>query len=231
MKRLLISIIITACTLGAFAQLKKYTLELGEFRELTVVDNINVNYKYLPDSAGKAVYICEAKVAPVITFINNKGKLKVEITSDQPVEGKIPTIMLYSDDLSKVTNLGDSTINVLSLKPCEAFNAKVIGNGTINVDGVHATKLSAAVEAGHGAVNVNGKVQESKYTIASVGTVNAENVASSKTKCLMMGTGVIICQAAETLTVYGAGSGSVSYIGDPSIKKRALGVKLQKVNK
>lgn len=46
----------------------------------------------------------------------------------------------------------------------------------------------------------------------------------------MFGTGSIDCSPASTLSVYGATSGIIYYMGNPQIKKRCIGVKLVKID-
>lgn len=213
------------------AQTKDYALKIGDFKELTVAHNVNVNYVQNLDSAGYAVYSCNPKYASALTFTNSNGKMKIEIISDNPVEQFLPTITVYSTSLQKATNLGDSTLCVKAAGPINSLSLKVIGNGRIEASKIHSAKLSMAVEAGSGHVFANGKTSEAKYTLASTGSIEAGQVEADDVKCWTFGTGSIDCNAKESLTVYGATSGTIYYIGNPKIKKRCVGAKLIKVDK
>lgn len=217
-------------TLTMQAQTKDYALKIGDFKELTVAHNVNVKYVQNPDSAGYAVYTCNPKYASALTFTNSNGKMKVEIISDDPVEQYLPTVTVFSTALQKATNLGDSTLCIVAPTPTSALSLKVIGNGTIQAPDIHTAKLSAAVEAGSGHIYANGKAAEAKYTLASTGSIEAGQVEADQVKCWTFGTGSIDCHAKESLTVYGATSGTIYYVGDPKIKKRCVGAKLVKVD-
>ncbi len=215
---------------SAGAQTKDYALKIGDFKELTVAHNVNIRYVQKPDSAGYAVYSCNPKYASALTFTNTNGKMKIELISEEPVEKHIPTVTVFSTSLEKATNLGDSTLCIVTTEPSASLAVKVIGNGCIQAPDVFTSKFTAAVEAGSGHIFANGKASEAKYTLASTGSIEAGQVEAEKVKCWTFGTGSIDCHAVETLTVYGATSGTIYYIGDPKIKKRAVGAKLVKVD-
>lgn len=212
------------------AQEKDYALKIGDFSELTVAHNVNINYVQKADSAGYAVYTCNPKHASALTFTNSKGKMKIEVISDEPVEEFLPTVTVYSTSIEKVTNLADSTISVVTTGPSNSLSLKVIGNGNIQAPDVLTSKLSATVEAGSGHIFANGKASEAKYTLASTGSIEAGQVEAETVKCWTFGTGSIDCHAEESLSVYGATSGTIYYIGNPKIKKRCVGAKLIKVD-
>lgn len=212
------------------AQTKDYALKIGDFKELTVAHNVNIRYVQNTDSAGYAVYTCNPKYASALTFTNSNGKMKIEVISDDPVEHYLPMVTVYSTELQKATNLGDSTTCVVTTGANSSLSLKVIGNGNIQAPDVHTAKLSAAVEAGSGHIFANGKAGEAKYTLASTGSIEAGQVECDQVKCWTFGTGSIDCHAKETLTVYGATSGTIYYVGNPKIKKRCVGAKLVKVD-
>ncbi len=227
-----VSIIICAgiIALGACAAGKsKYRPRFNDFNDLTVSSDLNVVYKCNPDSAGYAVFECHPSVAHAITFSFNKAKLKIEVSSDSALLHDLPTVTVYSSSLAKATNLGCETITLESPAPVEDLSLKVIGNGAIVATEVKCTRLSAASQAGKGTITVSGAVNEASYTIAGVGAIDAAATTSVKSKCWVAGTGSIWCDAREALTVYGVGSGTVYYTGQPKIKKRAPGVKLEQL--
>lgn len=214
---------------AAAADVSKYRPRFNDFNELTVSSDINVIYKHNPDSAGYAVFECHPSVAHAITFYFNKTKLKIEVISDSALVHDLPTVTVYSSSLSKVTNLGSETISVVAPAPVEELSLKVIGNGAIVASDVKCTRLSAASQAGKGTVTVSGAANEASYTIAGVGAIGAAGMSTIKAKCWVTFTGSIECNVRESLTIYGAGTGTVFYIGEPKIKKRALGVKLEQL--
>ena len=67
------------------ANLVKYELNVNEFHELKVVDGINVVYSCNPDSAGKAVFTCQASQASAFIFNNKKGKLSMQVSTEKAI--------------------------------------------------------------------------------------------------------------------------------------------------
>lgn len=212
--------------LGAIAEIKDYSLNVGDFSEFTVASGINVVYRHSTDSAGYAKYSCSPSVASALTFSNDKNKLKIQLANDRTLS-EVPTVTIYSMALAKATNWGDSTITILQSIPVTKFQAKVQGNGNIVAPDLHATKVEASVDAGMGRIYFSGKAKEAKYSLISAGSIEAGSLEASTVKCSMVGTGSIDCYVTEKLTIVGMGSGTVYYIGKPeTIKNRSIGVKV-----
>lgn len=231
MKRLFTIIIFNAMLASAWAQTKTYTLNVGDFTELTVVNGINVDYAMDPDKAGTAVYTCTPEMASYITFSNNKDRLKIEvITPDNSQPTNLPHIKVFSTSLEKAQNWADSTLTVELNQPAPEFKAKVIGNGTLTAHNIHATRVEGAVEAGNGRVYLQGKGHNGKFSIVSAGAVEAGDLECAKASCKVFGSGSIDCNVSEELSAFGAGSGKIYYRGTPKIKNRTVGVKLFSVD-
>lgn len=228
MKHILLTIAL-ACTLtSAYAQTKDYKLDIGDFHELTVANNIPVIYKNSVDSAGLAFYTCTPEVASTIAFSNDKSKLKIQYNQDSEITTS-PVITIYSSTLTRATNWGDSTIVIEQMTPASEFKAKVIGNGDITVLNLVATKAEAAVQAGSGHVYISGKAKNAKFELASAGSIEGGNMEATEVTCSIVGTGSIDCYATEKLNVRGLGSGKVFYRGNPaSIKNHGVGIKVIK---
>lgn len=206
------------------AEVKDYSLKIGEFTELTVVDGINVVYRCDAARAGEAEFTCEPDMSSDISFQCNNHKLKIELTGEQPYRG-LPTVTVYSSAITKVSNWGDSTITVGPVNPSADFTAEVIGNGSVVARDVRATKAEAAIKSGNGHIFITGKAQTVKLVNCGTGAVEAGGLEGMKVKVNMLGTGSVDCNATEELTVTGAG-GKVYYRGAPKIKNRTVGVKI-----
>lgn len=213
----------------ANAQNNDYLLKIGDFNQLTVAANITVDYRCVPDSAGLAIFSASPTVAHAITFTNKNNKLKIEVLSDDPIVEPLPVVTVYSLSLLEASNWGDSTLTVATNNPGAKFKANVIGNGNIVANGVWATQVEASVKAGNGHVFLTGKAQSAKFTIMSVGAIEALNLEAINVKCAMVGTGSIDCNASETLSITGMGSGKVFYTGNPTVKNHTVGVKIVKM--
>ena len=228
MKRFINLMAAATAVLAAAAQNKDYAINVGDFHEFTVVNNISVIYRQNPDSMGYAVYSCLPAVASDITFSNKDSKLRIEL-NQEPTGAKLPTITIYSLALTKATNWGDSTVVIDNVNPGAEFKLKVIGNGEIIARDVKCTKAEASIETGNGHIFISGKCQQAKLNSISTGAIEAGNLQAVKASCRITGTGSIDCYATEELKVSGIGSGTVYYRGTPQVKNKGLGIKVVKI--
>ncbi len=210
-----------------------YKLEVQDFTELKVTDNINVDYHCSADSAGWAYFTCPPEKASMLLFSNNKSCLHIQVAADTlPVVG-LPTLHVYSSSLEKVENASDSTVRVLSNVPVVKFKGNVIGNGTLVINNIEAGTVEAGINTGKGhVVLIGGKTKSAKLSNVGTGPIEAGGLKARKVKVILLGTGDVDCTATEELSVYGAGSGKVYYSGSPEkVKNRSLGVKAFPVDK
>ncbi len=229
MKQIYLSLLIALAGSGVVsgAEQKRYELDVNDFMELKVVEGLNVDYKCVPDSAGKAVFTTTPDLASVLMLANNKGKLEMQISTDGINYKGLPTITVYSNFLTRVENSGDSTVRVLSVAPGPQFKAKVIGNGRLVVRNISATQVDASLSTGNGQIVLYGKCQSAKYGLTGTGSIQADGLKAVSVKCRSTGTGTIGCNVSETLMVVGMGSGKIYYTGNPEkITSRSVGLKV-----
>lgn len=229
---LLLSVIVTALSAVA-GEPADYKLEVQDFSELKVTDNINVDYHCSADSAGWAFFTCPPEMASMLLFSNDKSCLHIQVAADTlPVVG-LPTLHVYSSGLEKVENASDSTVRVISNTPVVKFKGNVIGNGTLIINEVEAGNVEAGINTGKGhVVIVSGKAKTAKLSNVGTGPIEAGGLVARKMKVILLGTGDVDCTATEELSIFGAGSGKVYYSGSPEkVKNRSLGVKAFPVKK
>ncbi len=218
-----------ASALSIVAKTTKYELKVNNFTELKVVDDIDVIYRCNPDSAGLAVFEAAAEQASGILFQATGTKLHIELSPDAPRQG-LPVITVYSTYLNKVENAGKGRLTVYSPAPGAKLKARLIGNGRMTVTGIENQALEASIDTGNGTLVVKGKCEVAKLSNTGSGQLQADELTARQVKCSVWGTGSIGCSASETLSVLGAGSGQVYYLGSPSIKNRSIGVKTLPLN-
>lgn len=151
MKRFLISLLTVLSLLPASAQMEQeltrrvYSLNVGQFDKLCVSDNVNVEYRCVPDSSGFARYVGEPEFADAFIFTNNKGKLHIQVNTEDVNSPNLPKIQVYSDYLVSVENSSEFTVSVSGNNSVPAFEAKQIGNGTIIASGIRANDVTLSV--------------------------------------------------------------------------------------
>lgn len=221
---LLFSLLLSANCL--FAQVNRYSLNVEDFKELKVNDAVNVIYHCSTDSAGTIWFECTRDISSAFIFSNDKASLRVQVDFDALSDTPLPTLHVYSSSLNKVENSSDSTV-IVDYAKVPTFKVKVIGNGTIFVRKVEAVTLDASISTGNGHIAVaEGLVSKGKYSNVGTGVIEAGGVTASEVKVTSFGTGNIDVCAVESITIYGAGSGTVYYIGNPrKISNRSIGVK------
>lgn len=219
MKNFLIILSMLLPCVAGWAQKQEYNLNVGQFDKIQITDNVNVEYICLPDSSGWVAFECEKALSDAFIFTNTKGKLKIQVVSEDVDISGLPTIRVYSDFVTSVENSSDSTLTVSCNGAVPSFTARLIGNGQIVVRNLKANDLTAAVTTGNGTINITGKSRDANYKMVGAGIINAIAVDSENVKCNILGTGIIYCQADKKLDVKGIGSTKIYYKGNPEIKK------------
>lgn len=227
MKKALISLIgFFAVALMAGAQVSRHEVNVGDFSRLVLLDNINVNYRCNPDSAGYAVFTCNQETADHLLFtLSDKGRLSIQVNDEFERLGNLPTLTLYSSSLDEVENSSDSTLRVSGLQPMKIFKVRLIDNGKIIVRGVRASQLELQILSGKGKIIADGSCDNLLLRLVGTGEIQADQVTATDVSCRIMGTGTIGCNVeGGNLKVSGSGTGKVYYKGNPSkVTVRKLG--------
>lgn len=204
----------------------EYRLDVHDFDQLKVTDAINVEYYCSEDSAGWAYFTCPPSMAEHLLFTNNKSQLHIQVDLLEPVADDLPTLRVYSRTLSKVENSADCKIVVNNPQPVQNFKARIVGNGMIVIKGLEAGSVDAGINTGKGHMVISGTASRVKLSNVGTGPMEAGALQGANVKVVLLGTGNVDCCATETLSVYGAGSGKIYYVGKPQkIVNRSLGVK------
>lgn len=215
------SIAICAFTiLSVAAQEKKtYNLEVGQFDRLEVTDNVTVVYRCVPDSSGYIAFEGEPEFADAFIFTNNKGKLKIQVNTDDVNNPRLPVLRVYSDYLVEVENSSEFLTTVYCSMSVPTFSAKLVGNGKIVAENVQAGEVNATIATGNGTIVLDGKAAKATYKMVGTGLIQADRIECADVKCSILGSGNIGCWATQKLDVRGIGSTKIYYKGEPNIKK------------
>lgn len=226
-----ISILATLSTFTISAgEPTKYQLKINNFTELKVVDDVNVIYKCHPDSACTAVFMATPEQASSLIFQPDGTKLEIQIASDAvPTTTGLPVVTVYSSFLNRAENDGKAHLIVESPAPGPKFKCVLVGNGRLTARNLQFTTVEVSLMTGNGEMVVSGKTDIAKISSTGTGQIQADELVAKDVKCRLVGTGSVGVNATETITVSGMGSGTVYYIGEPSVKNRTLGVKTEKL--
>jgi hypothetical protein len=219
MKRILISFTcVIALAVMASAQVTRHEIKVGNFTRLVLIDDINVNYRCNPDSAGIAVIDCTQEIADHLIFsLNNKGRLSIQVEDAFERMGHLPAITVYSSTLDEAENAGDSTLRISGLPSLKAFKIRNIDNGKVIARGLRASKLELQILSGKGKIIADGSCDDLAIRLIGTGEIQADKVTATNVTCRIMGTGSIGCDVnGGYLKVSGSGTGKVYYKGKPS---------------
>lgn len=211
--------VIASVVMATGGGLNRYELDVEDFSRLKVIEGLNVDYKCVPDSAGKAVFTTSSDMASVMMFSNKKGRLDIQISTDGINYCNLPTITVYSNFLTMVENSGDSTVRVLSIAPGPALKANLIGNGRLVIHDVNSTRVDAALKTGNGQLVIDGTCATAQLSVVGTGTIQADRLTAKEVRCRIVGTGSIGCDATSDLVILGGsmGPGKIYYAGSPAI--------------
>lgn len=219
MKKLVILSILIAAVIPIAAQEKTYRLDVGRFDKLKITDNVNVVYRSVPDSTGMAVFTGEEEFANAFIFSNSKGKLRIQVNTEDVNNPKLPTLFVYSDYLTEVENSSEFTATIHNTISVPSFSAKQIGNGKIVAEDIKTGDADAHLATGKGTIILTGKADKATYKMVGTGMIQADDLEAFDVKCTILGTGDITCWATKKLDVRGIGTTKILYRGKPDIKK------------
>ena len=209
---------------SGFAETNTYRIKVGDFTHLKIVNNINVNYRCNPDSAGYAVFKTDDSFANAFIFSNNnKGVLKIETATEYAGKEDLPTVTVYSDYLNNIDSSSEKTVFIDTPTPCPIFKAKLIGNGKLIVNNLKTTTAEIQLSTGNGTIVANGNVDKAMIKTIGAGTIQADELKAKEVTCIILGTGSIGCHPIELLQTKGIGSTKIYYKGNPKIKKNGGG--------
>lgn len=223
LKALTILIALAGCLCAGAETLHDYVFSVGDFDRLSVLDNVNVVYRCVPDSAGYAAYRGERDFADSFIFSNKKGDLHIQVTTEDVGKAGLPTIYVYSDFLLSASNSSDFTLRIESPTPVSQFKCSQIGNGSVIVEGLRATRAEGMLNTGMGKVTISGTCKTAVYKMVGTGSINADRLKAEQVQCTIFGSGSIGCWPLQQLKVKGLGSTKIYYKGSPTIKKSGGG--------
>lgn len=195
---------------SATAQVIDHNVKVGDFEVLIVQDHINVNY--IPDAikAGHVTFKSTKEAANCLIFVNDgKGKLKIEVAEDIIDKNQVPDLTVYSSNLYRCENDGDSTVTVVVPKGVKEFTAISTANGDTKLEKVDVKKLTVKIETGWGDIYASGKCDQLLVRGLGTGDLNLQELKARTANVRYTGRGVIRCDVTEELKMKGTGGAKI----------------------
>ena len=226
-QRALISLaLVIATVIAASAQVQHFSVNVGNFTRLSLVDDVNVNYRCNADSAGLVVFDASQEVADAMIFsLSKNGRLTIQVDDTFERQGHLPTLTVYSASLDEVENGGDSVLRVDGLPAMKEFKVRLVDNGKVIARNIKASQLELQILSGKGKIIADGACDDLSLKLVGTGEIQADMVTATNVTCRIMGTGSMGCNVnGGLLKVSGSGTGKVYYKGNPSkVTVRKLG--------
>ena len=108
----------------------------------------------------------------------------------------------------------------LTVKDLNAL--EVAGSGDVEAEDISADELAVTM-SGSGDVQISGKVGSQKVDISGSGDYKAEDLESARANVDVGGSGSALVNTSDELEAKVSGSGSIEYIGDPTVEQDASG--------
>ena len=185
---------------------------LAPFSRIRIDDSLDVQAK--PGSSQSVVVQADDNLAPlVLTTVEGETlvlrfKPGVSIRSAGSVRVQVQFTELKGVELR---GSGDLAIDGLQ---GESLDLGLSGSGDVRLRGADVGKLSANL-AGSGNVALQGRCKDFSLSIAGSGDVRAGELQCKSAQVSIAGSGDARVHASESLAVQIAGSGDVSYSGNP----------------
>ncbi len=184
----------------------------------------------------------EDNIIPKLTTEVANGRLTLGVEPDTDLRPTEPiNYELTVKDLNALQTLGAGEISTANV---EAANLEIAssgageidassintnnleitnsGSGEISVANVEANNLKVT-SGGSGEVRTAGRVDSQAVDISGSGRYQAEDLESQEAKVDVKGAGEATVNVTDKLDVRITGSGSVEYVGDPTISQEILG--------
>lgn len=194
---------------------------VGNFSKLRLDSSITVNAR--PAGAPGVNVRADDNIAPLITTQVEGDTLVVKVKPNTSIRTESPLVVTV--DFTKLIQAdlrGSGDLNVSALKG-DQFELSLAGSGDVRLDNAELTRVSARL-AGSGDIWVKGRCEEASYNIAGSGDVHSLDLSARRVNVDIAGSGNVKVNATESLAVQIAGSGDVSYSGNPpKVTSRVVG--------
>lgn len=146
---------------------------------------------------------------------DDKLKIKVKKGYNLRVSnGKKLLITVPFEEISTVALAGSGDVYTKDVIKANEFNMALAGSGDIIID-VDARKLKMAV-SGSGDMTARGNADEAEIKLAGSGDIHAYKLQARNAEVSLAGSGDIRVNVTDNLKARVAGSGDITYKGNPS---------------
>lgn len=164
----------------------------------------------------------EDNIIPELTTEVENGRLTLGVEPNTDLRPTEPiNYELTVKDLNALQTLGAGEIDAGSINT-DNLEIASSGSGEISVANVEANNLKVT-SAGSGEVKTAGRVDSQVVDISGTGSYQAEDLESQEAEVDVKGSGEATVNVTDELDARITGSGSIEYVGDPTISQEVRG--------
>lgn len=209
MKRIAISLIVALAFMTASAAAGEW------WKVFTCSDGIRGSGDLVTESRDVKEFTRIKSSGSFDVFVTVGDKQSVEITFDDnliehvltKVRGK--TLKIYSEESFNSRHNCRVEITVTSIE-----SVKLSGSGDVEVFNLNQDYFEYSV-SGSGDMRAEGKVKDLEITVSGSGDIDTRDLIAEDAMVTVSGSGDVKVFASQSLDAYVAGSGDISYYGDP----------------
>ena len=194
--------------------------EVSGFTEVVLTGSGNLTIR---QTGSESLTIeAEDNIIPKLTTEVANGRLTLGVEPNTDLRPTKPiNYELTVKDLNAIQTLGAGEIDASSINT-DNLGITNNGSGEVSIANVEANNLKVT-SSGSGAVKMAGKVDSQVADILGSGRYQAEDLESQEAKVDIKGSANATVNVIDKLDARITGSGSIEYIGDPTISRQVLG--------
>jgi len=204
-------------------QLVNHRINIDDYGKVILNIPGEVFYQQFSDSTPYLQIHTDENIYEALDIKIQNDQLIIEAKKDSIIRPSKLTIYTCSHNLNQVTINGSGEMHLKGEVNAKDFRFDIIGSGNLLADSLLCDKITAEV-TGSGNTQLTGASNRSSFSITGSGNIKAFNYFIQELECEITGSGNIEALVTNKLDVTIAGSGSLSYLGDPqSINKNITG--------
>lgn len=200
-------------------------LQIGDYDRITLYGPA-MKIRYSPsDSAPFLRVKTDRNIYEMFEFTADEGELQIFLKEEYKKHHLFPTeftITTGSKNLRYINLTGKSEFNLADTVRFQKLEIIVTGNSTFTAEYLQGEKLTGSI-TGNGTFDLAGQVDTASFTITGNGDVNAFDLQSNRSVCVVTGHGDMDIWATDGLKTVITGMGKIKYKGDPEVSQNING--------
>ncbi len=241
---LLLSLMLSGCAIVSFegnitndvvngnGKIVDYKFDIGSnYDSLSLtIERIEAKVIISNTDSSSIEFVIDQNLIEHLDIEKKNGNLKIAAKNNSILRGRQDIeIRLGSSNLSLIKSLGKVSIESSDTLNYEELLLELYGETKINFD-INCKKIEAH-SGGAASITLRGEGESLDIEASGAGSINTKEFKAKNVALDFSGAVTNTVYAEETLDINGSGTGSVEYVGNPSITQNISGlIKITKIN-